>query len=155
MVRPLKELAAGGYAEQLLPDMNAALGLSQVRELSRFLHKRSEIGRLFRDALLRSRHSPLLEEGEGVDFTFPILVKDGRPEVRRYAEKRGIQSEAAFTNAAAAVEEGARGAAGEAGAGAAFPRAQQLLWRGLLFPLYPSLGRKDVQLMCKVLSTLP
>jgi hypothetical protein len=36
-----------------------------------------------------------------------------------------------------------------------FPRASELLLRSVLFPLYPALGRKDVQLIAKVLATLP
>ena len=36
-----------------------------------------------------------------------------------------------------------------------FPNARELLWRCLLFPLYPSLARKEVQLICRVLGTLP
>jgi dTDP-4-amino-4,6-dideoxygalactose transaminase len=148
-VRMLKDIMAAGYADHLLPDMNAALGISQLRELPRFLQKRTEIEQLFREALLRSRHSPLFDEGTSVHFSFPILVKDGRPEVCRYAGKRGVRTEAAFKDAIVAVQ------AGIPEAGGHFPNAEQLLWRCLLFPLYPSLARKDVQLICKVLSTLP
>ncbi|UCF97615.1 MAG: DegT/DnrJ/EryC1/StrS aminotransferase family protein [Spirochaetaceae bacterium] len=148
-VRILKEITSTGYSEELLPDMNAALGISQVRELPRFLQRRAEIGQIFREALMRSRHTPLLAEGECVDFGFPILVKDSRPEIRRYAEKRGVETEAAFKDAVVAVEGSTFTVA------SAFPNAEQLLWRCLLFPLYPSLARKDVQLLGRVLSTLP
>jgi len=148
-VRTLREIVARGHGGELLPDMNAALGINQVRELPRFLHKRNEIAQVFREALLRSGHSPLLEEGASVNFSFPVLVKEGRPEVRRYAEKRGIQTEPAFSDAVLSVEGAASSAAGSR------PNAEQLLRRSLLFPLYPSLARKDIQLLCKVLSTLP
>jgi perosamine synthetase len=152
--------------------MNAALGITQVRELQRFLDKRSEIARVFREALLRSRHSPLFneEDEEYVDFSFPILVKDGRVEVMQYANRKGIQSEPAFKNAIVALEgfEGGNGRLGDSSSAGSnssedgeihsvrqFPNARELLWRCLLFPLYPSLARKDVQMICKVLSTLP
>jgi perosamine synthetase len=148
-VRTLKEIVAGGYGGELLPDMNAALGFNQVRELPRFLQKRSEIAQVFREALQRSRHGSLFEEGAGVNFSFPVVVKGGRPEVRRYAEKRGIQAEAAFADAVLSVEGTTPTTA------RTYPNAERLLWRTLLFPLYPSLARKDIQLLCKVLSTLP
>ena len=148
-VRTLREFAAGEHGAELLPDMNAALGLYQVRELPRFLSKREEIARVFREALQRSRHSSLLEEGAGVDFGFPVVVEQGRPEVRRYAEKRGIQTEAAFADTVLSVEWV------DAAAGENYPNAEKYRWRTLLFPLYPSLARKDIQLLCKVLSTLP
>jgi dTDP-4-amino-4,6-dideoxygalactose transaminase len=148
-VKTLKEIAGRTHGGELLPDMNAALGINQVRELPRFLQKRDEIAAVFREALQRSRHSSLLEESACVNSAFPIVVKQGRPEVRRYAERRGIQTEAAFGNAILAVEGSAPSAAKP------FPNAYQLLWRTVLFPLYPSLARKDIQLLCKVLSTLP
>jgi dTDP-4-amino-4,6-dideoxygalactose transaminase len=148
-VRMLKEIAAHGYGGEFLPDMNAALAINQVKELPRFLKKRSEIEQVFRESLLRSRHTPLLEEGASINFSFPILVRQGRAEVRRYAEKRGIQTEPAFTDAVLSVDGTPSTAAG------AYPNAEQLLRRTLLFPLYPSLARKDIQLLCKVLSTLP
>jgi dTDP-4-amino-4,6-dideoxygalactose transaminase len=148
-VRTLKEIVARGHGGELLPDMNAALGINQVRELPRFLQKRDEIAQVFREALLRSRHSPLLEEGASVNFGFPVLVKEGRPEVRRYAEKRGIQTEAAFSDAVLSQEGAVSTASGS------YPNAEQFLRRALLFPLYPSLARKDIQLLCRILSTLP
>lgn len=148
-VKTLRGIAGDLYGDQLLPDMNAALGISQIRALPRFLQKRNEIGGVFREALLRSRHRPLFEQGQSIDSSFPILVKQGRPEVRRYAEKRGIQAEAAAKDAILAGE------GTEAESAGTFSNAESLLRRCLLFPLYPSLSRKDVQLVCKVLSTLP
>jgi perosamine synthetase len=147
--RTLREIAGRAYGAEFLPDMNAALGINQVKELPRFLRKREEIEEVFREALLRSGHAPVLEEGASVNSSFPIIVKQGRAEIRRYAEKRGIQTEPAFTDAVLSVEGASRSAAGS------YPNAEQLLRRTLLFPLYPSLARKDIQLLCKVLSTLP
>jgi dTDP-4-amino-4,6-dideoxygalactose transaminase len=110
------------------------------------------------------------EDGVYVEFSFPIMVKDGRLEVMQYANKKGIQSEPAFKDAIVAVEGYVEGTIPLGGSSAAgldssegreiktvkqFPNARELLWRCLLFPLYPSLARKDVQLICKVLSTLP
>ena len=89
------------------------------------------------------------ESRASVDYGFPVLVKQGRLEVRRYAEKRGIQTEAAFSDSVLSTEVAAAEKA------KTYPNVEQLLRRTLLFPLYPSLGRKDIQLLCKVLSTLP
>ncbi len=148
-LKTLREIVERDYSGELLADMNAALGINQARELPRFLQKRAEIAQVFHEAALRSRHSPLLEEGTSVNFGFPILVREGRPEVRRYAEKRGIQTEPVFGEAVLSAQGPPSAAAG------AYPNAEQLLRRTVLFPLYPSLARKDIQLLCKVLSTLP
>jgi dTDP-4-amino-4,6-dideoxygalactose transaminase len=148
-VRNLKEVISSDCEGELLPDMNAALGINQVRELPRFLQKRGEIAQVFREALLRSRHRPLLAPEVSLNFGFPVLVKEGRPEVSRYAEKRGVQTEPGFGDAVVSVKEAAYGGAG------AHPNALSLMRRTLQFPLHPSLARKDIQLLSKVLSTLP
>jgi perosamine synthetase len=148
-VRTLKEIAERDHRAEFLPDMNAALGINQVKELPRFLQKRSEIELFYREALLRSRHTPLLEEGASLPFSFPILAGQGRAEIRRYAEKRGVETQPAFANSILKLREA------PSNAPEGYPNAEQLLRRTLLFPLYPSLSRKDIQLLCKVLSTLP
>jgi perosamine synthetase len=38
---------------------------------------------------------------------------------------------------------------------AAYPNARSLVLRCLLFPLYPMLGKRDVEAVCRVLSTMP
>ena len=42
--------------DALLPDMNAALGLTQLREIEGFLKARRAIAEVFSQAVARSRH---------------------------------------------------------------------------------------------------
>jgi len=131
-----------------LPDLNAALGISQVAALERFLAVRREIGAAYAQALLKSRHRPLVQKGEAepVPFSFPVLLADGMKDARAFALKKGIETLPAFGECAAAVD----GAAADS-----CPHARSLMLRCLLFPLYPMLARRDVETVAKVLASLP
>ena len=144
----LRRTAEGSPVYAPLPDLNTALGISQIAALERFLAVRREIGAAYAQALLKSRHRPLVQKGEAepVPFSFPVLLADGMKDVRAFALKKGIETLPAFGECAAAVD----------GAGAdACPHARSLMLRCLLFPLYPMLARRDVETVAKVLAALP
>jgi len=136
-------------ADAFLPDLNASLGLVQWREYPHALEDRDIIAGVYRQALLSGRHRSLGEpEGEGraVAFSFPVVLSSGMNEVRKYARKKGVETLPAFYKG---VMEGFPEA------GEQCPSAKTLAMSTLLFPLYPTLGKKNVQLISKVLSTLP
>lgn len=182
LARAIQGLAEGPMAPALLADMNAALGVAQLKEIARFLQARRDIADVFLRSMQSSRHSALASpaeaEGapEGVNYRFPVLVREGLREVRQYAAKKGIDTQPAFRDSIVAVTSAAAEADPEAGsvgggrpvgepaqadepaggtAERSHPNARDLLWRCLLFPLYPSLTRKDVQHISRVLATLP
>ena len=64
-------------------------------------------------------------------------------DVRKYARKKGVETLPAFAGRM------------DTEADIGCPCAKKLLMSTLLFPLYPTLGKKNVQLVSKVLSTLP
>ncbi|MCK5735428.1 MAG: DegT/DnrJ/EryC1/StrS aminotransferase family protein, partial [Spirochaetaceae bacterium] len=135
--------------DAFLPDLNASLGLVQWREYPHALEARDIIAEAYRQALLQGRHRTLSElEGEGrsVPFSFPVVLSSGMNEVRKYARKKGVETLPAFFTG---IMEG------YPEAGDQCPAAKKLMMSTLLFPLYPTLGKKNVQLIAKVLSTLP
>jgi perosamine synthetase len=174
-LKGLKEAVEGRSRDALLCDMNAALGLAQAREIERFLKARRTIAALFSQAVARSRHGrlgPLQETtgvpgGMGVPYSFPVLVKDGLKAVRQFAMRRNIETSSAFAEAVAAVGQGPAGPPQETpGEGVQDPQAlpaasptpaaaRDLVARCVLFPLYPTLLKRDLQLIVKVLSALP
>jgi dTDP-4-amino-4,6-dideoxygalactose transaminase len=86
------------------------------------------------------------------------LVRDGVKQVRQYALRRNIETQPAFSDTFLAFQESPENpdqheSAGQDSRG--FPNARALLLRCLKFPLYPSLAQREVQLISKVLSTLP
>ena len=135
----------------LLSDMNAALGLTQVRQWERFLSRRREIAALLLRALQRSRHTVPAQPGDGenVWISFPVLVDGSIGEVQQYAKKHGIATAAAFD--LAALENRLT----EAGAEGQFSEARKFAMRTVRFPLYPMLPNKDIEQLKRVLSTLP
>lgn len=156
-----------------LVDMNAALGISQVAALESFVAVRREVAAAYAQALLKSRHKALVQkvEAENVLSSFPVALMDGMKDVRSYALKKSVDTFPAFADSIAALGaapaeqpaemgEGAgpRGAAEVSAvteAAAACPNARSLTLRCLLFPLYPTLGKRDVEAVCRVLSTMP
>jgi perosamine synthetase len=131
-----------------LADMNAALGISQLAALDRFVLARRELAQAFLQSLMRSRHASLTQkiEAENVLSSFPVVLSDGMKEARAYALKRGVETIPAFAESVAAVDEQLTQAC---------VRARSLMLRCLLFPLYPMLAKRDVETISKVLATLP
>ena len=144
----IRRIVEGSPLYSQLADMNAALGISQLAALERFVLARREISQVFTQSLLRSRHSPLVQkfDAENVLSSFPVVLADGMKEARAYAMKKGVEAVPAFSDSVAAVDEPLAEAC---------PRARSLMLRCLLFPLYPMLAKRDVETISKVLATLP
>jgi perosamine synthetase len=143
----LKSEAESLSPSSFMPDLNASLGLVQIREAEQYFHRRVEIASVLTKALAKGRHHVLIQPGdcENVHYTFPVMVESSAREVAAYARKKGVETFLAFADAALSLfEEDAH-----------FPLARQFMLRCLRFPLYPMLGKKQVEQIAKILSTLP
>jgi perosamine synthetase len=146
---PALKSAAGNLAgHQQLPNYGAALALALLHDVDNDRARRLEIVGEYRSAVQKSRHATL---SAGMDarvpaYAFVVRLKDSVAEVRQYARKHGVETAPAYEQSCVAV-------AGELASGC--PNARKLLLCCLLFPLYPMLGRKDVEGVCRVLATLP
>jgi len=144
----LKRVSMGLPRSELLSDMNAALGLIQLGAVEQFIQRRKEIAQIFQQSLLKTRHKGLAQggEGENIWYSFPVLLAAGMKDVMQYARKKGVETTAGFQDTIAAGLDFGNGR---------LPNARALYLRCVLFPLYPSLGKQNVALVSKVLSTLP
>lgn len=135
----------------LLSDMNAALGLTQVKQLDHFISRRREIAAILVRALQRSRHRVPVQPGEGENIwtTFPVLVDGSVSEVQQYAKKHGISTVPAYD--LSLLENRLE----HSGVSDSFPEARRFAMRTLRFPLYPMLPNRDIEQLKRVLSTLP
>lgn len=165
----LKRALDAASSFSLLPDMNAALGIAQLKELPRYLARRSEIAERFSGQVLRSsRHrglvSPATEGASG--YLYPVLLSSSVKDVIAYAKKNEVEVipafddsiVAAFTRAAQSQAESTDAQESSAANpldAEQYPSAYNLFLRCVLFPLYPSLTNKEVEHLGKVLSTLP
>ena len=75
-----------------------------------------------------------------------MLLAAGLREVTQYGRNKGVDIVQAFAESVLALRELPDGG---------FPNARPLLLRCVLFPLYPHLGKKNVSLVERVLTTLP
>ena len=148
LVAALRRVVEASPLYSPLADMNAALGISQIAALENFARVRREVAAVFSQALARSRHAGLVStlETESVLSSFPVSLKDGMKEVRQYALKKSVDTQPAFAASIAALDDGPA---------TLCSNARSLVLRCLLFPLYPTLGKRDVETVCKVLATLP
>lgn len=149
-LQALRRAAETLTPDAFLPDLNASLGLVQWREYPEALEARDIIHEVYHKALMNGRHrtfgSPESEESRAVPYSFPVVLASGMGEVRRYARKKGVETLPAFADR---ILDDYPEAAEHC------PNAKSLMMSTLLFPLYPTLGKKNVQLVAKVLSTLP
>jgi dTDP-4-amino-4,6-dideoxygalactose transaminase len=195
MASTLKRIQESSPLYSPLADMNAALGIAQLAALESFVAVRREVAAAYAQALLKSRHTSLIQkvDAENVLSSFPVTLSNGMKDVRHYALKKNVDTVPAFADTIAALEpsfaapvdpalaglETRPAAAGNLSPAAAAsplldeaaarpplaaqnpppavhcPNARSLVLRCLLFPLYPMLGKRDVEAVCRVLSTLP
>ncbi len=134
--------------EVLLPDVNSALGLTQIKELERFLEKRRELAPRFIRSLSGGRHRMPAQPGDGenVFFSFPVALETGMNEVVAYARKHDVEAVPAFSGSLVAVR---------AGMEERVPNARGYLMRCARFPLYPLLKNSESERIARVLATLP
>ncbi len=132
----------------LLPDMNAALALVQIKEFEKSFELRQELHELFLTSLMKSRHGYLTPQDESTAYygCMPVLVNGKVKEIQTYGLKKNIETTLAF-----------KGCCLEEGEGMEFhcPEAETLVLNCVLFPLYPSLGKQNSELISRVLATLP
>lgn len=143
-----KKQTADTARSSSMTNLNAALGIVQIRQVEGFLRKRREIRELFLKSVMKTRHRaiPAAESPTMVPYGFPVVLKSGVQNVIRYAAKHGVRVVPAFDGCALA-----RYAPEDTDC----PNAEALRLRCVLFPLYPRLSGQSVQLIAKVLSTLP
>lgn len=137
------------YGEEIyLSDINASLALTQLRNIDEIIKKREDLSLIFQAALHKTEHKSLktASGGKMVHFSFPVILKGQAKEVKAYVMKKNIEPRMAFLRTAIDMYENKDNIC---------PNASSLKLRSLLFPLYPSLGRKNAEMISKVISTLP
>ncbi len=142
----LKACAQDYKRHSILPDMNAALGMVQLKRVEESLVSRRQIATVYARALTKTRHAALMptDEAENAFYSFPVLLADGMGDVQRYAQKNGVETRPAYRDSAA-TRDGLQ----------VCRQASSLALRCLLFPLYPMLRKREVETIAKVLGTLP
>jgi len=144
----LRNLSESIAPEIRMTDYNAALALSQLRDLESAIAKRRELAARFAQSLARTRHRLLTQGGDGEPgyWAFPVSIASSVKEVRAYAKKKDVDTELAF--------EGSLLAKGHVPESACL-NARSIAMRCLLFPLHQRIGASAAEKISKVLATLP
>jgi len=143
----IKQITDTLSKDVLLSDMNATMGLEQMKLLNKFKQYRQGIHTELVKGIQKSSHKqiPLDPFGEQSYYSFPVQVQKDVQSVVKYAKKYDIEVVPAFQNSILSrieIED-------------SLPNARDLLRTTLLFPLYPSLSKNNVDHLVKVISTLP
>jgi dTDP-4-amino-4,6-dideoxygalactose transaminase len=162
-------------SDALLSDMNAALGITQVRDLEKYVRRRAEIADAYRNAAMRGRHRVPVQAGDGENAWpgFPVMIDGSVPDVVAYARKKGVEAVPAFRDSVIgrygraareadvpdtddpAVQAQDTDTAAQVIDEESYPNARKALLRCVLFPLYPSLSGKEVSTIERVIASLP
>lgn len=144
----LRNVAEQLCAEELMTDMNAALGLAQIKDLDKFLEKRRELSELYGQSLARAHRKNLTAtiECEPSNFGCVVVLESGAKDVRAYARKKDVDTAMAFDDTCAAAGVVPEGLC---------PQALSLVNRSVAFPLSPRIGKTAAQKIARVLATLP
>lgn len=133
-----------------LSDMNAALGIIQVLTFEELLYKRNDYYNSYKKEFSRGNNHELfgttnisfLSNG----FNFPIVCKGNPEEVIQFSEKYSVSVKRTFKNSLGWDKKDKY---------EQFPKANAAINRGLSFPLYPFLEKREIDTILRVLSHLP
>lgn len=158
----LKHVCSDIAGTQILPDINCALALTQVKEFKRNETVRKEIYNLFARMIMAGKNRTFVREAEyaSTAWSFPLVLNSGFKDVKQYTAKKDIEITLAFENSIIGVLEKAKENLIEGQEVAMYDysachNAKALYLRTALFPLYPRLAKSQIDKISKVLGTLP
>ena len=169
----LKKFADAISRIELLPDINCALALVQLKEFPKNEISRKEIFSLYQRACMSGKHKMFSRKnnpGEletvqtnddahtdgrtslNLDYTstmcaFPLVLSSAFKDVKHYAVRKEIEVLQGYEDSVIALK--------QEELGETCIRANSLFLRCALFPLYPRLTHSHIEKIVKVLSTLP
>lgn len=174
----LKRLADALQSDALLPDMNAALGTTQIKEIEKYIARRAEIASVYTKALMRGKHRSIVQSGEAesVWFTFPVVLAGSSADAIKYAKSKSVEAALPFADSALSVygtrpesdvepsvtddqspsgEPASEPSRLPALSSTDYPNANEMVLRCVQFPLYPALSGKEIETVERVLISLP
>ena len=131
----------------LIPDLNAAMGISQDETLNHRLKLLDIIGKIYEESVKRGRNSIVApkENHEKYYTDFPILVKSSLKDAVAYLKKNGIEGLRPLEYPLHQYLKLAKDK---------FPVTEHFYLGTLLIPIHSTLKKKDVDLISKVLATM-
>ncbi|MCY1152118.1 MAG: DegT/DnrJ/EryC1/StrS family aminotransferase [Sphaerochaetaceae bacterium] len=143
-----KEYQIKSKYEQM-PDLNASLGIIQLKEVESHLQKRNEIFNMFKNALMKTDHQ--LFGQKDINFisngwSFPVILDSNPEDVIKFAKKYNVTCMKMFTNSVGNDYKNQY---------TLYKNASASLLRAVAFPIYPFLKASEIDILVKVISHLP
>ncbi len=148
-IKPLQELLGESGNLELMPDMNAALGIVQLKTIDSLIERRREYLALFKNSVSKTKHKVLVENSDMIlanGFVLPVLLNSRIKEVNKFTRRHKIETLNPFENCALSKVDIDQNL---------YPNSIPFRLRTLFFPLYPLLSKDQLKTLVKVLSTLP
>ena len=145
----LKNYTDNAVRTDILPDINSALALVQLKEFNRNEQARKTLFALFSRALMSGKNktfSRFNDEGSTV-WSFPVVLNGSFKDVKQYAGRKDIEIQSAYADSVISHLDELEAQN--------LKTAKALNLRTVLFPLYPRLGSESAAKIAKVLGTLP
>ena len=144
----LKKLYTTAPLTDLLPDINASLGLVQLKQNHKNMEAKQEILEIYKKALLQTSHKTITASPDDTNpvYSFPVIFNSNVAEIEKFALKKEIEIEPAFKDSCIAFFKELQ---------EEYINASSMLFRCFLFPLYPRLAKKKIIEIAKILSSLP
>lgn len=134
---------------EVMPDLNASLGVVQLHDVEQHLQKRNEIFNMFKKALMKSNHQ--LFGQKDINFfsngwSFPVVLESNPEDVIKFAKKYNVTCMKMFSNSVGNDYKNQY---------SLYPNASAAILRGVAFPIYPFLKSSEIDILVKVISNLP
>lgn len=127
-----------------LSGLNASLAISLLNDIDLFVEKKNKISLIYKNSLFKSEYKTLVNIDSNCHSYFPIILNKSIKDVQLYIKNFGVEFIKAYENS---IINKVRGLDCK--------KAKSLNKRVLLFPISLTMNKSSIELISKILSTLP
>lgn len=145
----LKQFIDASPSTDLLPDLNSALAVAELKEFAKNEDRRREIYQLYQRAILNTGNRAFPRDTEAGDAAscFPLVLLHSYMDAKQYAQKKEVEIKRAFEGSVISFR-------GEELSPSCM-NAKQLFLSTVLVPLYARLTASQAEKVVKVLMSMP
>ncbi len=130
--------------DQKLQNINASFSIPLLMDMEKLFKKKKLMLEIFKESLLKSSYHTMESSGSNSYSFFPVILKKSLRDVQKYCKNNGIKTEQGYSQSIIKNIPGIK-----------LKNSTSISNRTLLFPMSLSLGKEDIELISKILSTLP
>ncbi|QEN03760.1 hypothetical protein EW093_03270 [Thiospirochaeta perfilievii] len=128
----------------ILSGLNASLAISLINDLEHFQERRIHVIEAYKNSILKSGYYTFDSGDTTIYSSFPVIVKKSLKEIQHYCKNNGLETQRGYLDSIIRNIRGLKCC-----------NAKSLTSRTLLIPLSLSMKKKGIELISKILSTLP